>query len=148
LDSLLTQDVDEVVDRARSLGGKDGAVALRDSLARLETSAEPLDRLKVLLFIQTLLAVAPDGKVASTVAESAVHELAKILVSPSEPAELKRSALDALALLLIKAKELTASADSRLREAFNFAGESRDPEIREFARRVCLGNAVVARRSA
>jgi hypothetical protein len=145
LDSLLTEDVDEVVDRARSLAGKDGAVALRDSLARIETSTKPLDRLKVLLFIQTLLAVAPDGKVASSVAESAVRELSKVLVSPSEPEELKRSALNALVLLFIKAKELTATADSRLREAFTFARESHDPEIRDFARRVPLANAVVAR---
>lgn len=142
LDALLTQDVDDVVDRGRSLSGRDRTVALRDSLARLKTGAEPLDRLKVLLFIQTLLALAPDGKVASSVAEPAVHELAKIVVS-TEPEELRRSALDALALLFLKAKELTASADSRLREVFTFARESRDPEIRDFARRVSLTNAAL-----
>jgi len=149
LDDLLAQDVDDVVDYARSVGRGRTAV-LRDSLTRLETSTEPLDRVKVLLFIQTILALAPDGTVASSVAESAALELATVVVSTSEPDELKRSALNALALLFVKAKELTASADSRMREAFTFARESRDPEIRDFARRVSLANAnaVVARRSA
>jgi predicted nucleotide-binding protein len=147
LDALLTLDVDDVVDRARSLGVKDRTAALRDSLAHLEKSAEPLDRMKVLLFIQTLLALAPDGIVASSVAESAVDELAKVVVSTSESEERRRSALTSLALLPVKAKGLSESADSRLRAAFTFARESREPEISDFARRVPLRNAAVVGRS-
>jgi hypothetical protein len=145
LDALLTQDVDDVVDRARSVGAGDRTVALRDCVTRLETCAEPLDRLRVLLFIQTLLALAPDATVSSSVAESAAQQLAMVVVSTTEPDELRQPALDALALLFAKAKELTASTDSRLREAFNVAGRSHNPEIRDFARRVSLANAVVAR---
>jgi len=148
LGDLLTRDVDDVVGYARSVGGRERSLALRDSLTRLETSAEPLDRLKVLLFIQALLALAPDGTVASPVAESVALRLARVVVSTTQPDELRQPALDALALLFVKAKELTATADSRLREAFNVAGKSRDPEIRDFARRVSLANAVVAQRSA
>jgi predicted nucleotide-binding protein len=147
LDGLLTRDVDDVADRARSLGVRDRTAALRDSLARLEMSAEPLDRMKVLLFIQTLLALASDGKVASSVAASAVDELAKIVVSTAESEERRRSALISLALLPAKAKGLSERADSRLRRAFTVARESREPEIRDFARRVPFANAVVAPRS-
>jgi predicted nucleotide-binding protein len=147
LNGLLTLDVDDVVDRARSLGVRDRTAALRDSLARLETSAEPLDRMKVLLFIQTLLALASDGRVASSVAESAVDELAKVVVSTSESEERRRSALNSLALLSAKAKGLSASADSRLRAAFTFARESGEPEIRDFARRAIIKSAGVLRQS-
>lgn len=143
LDGLLTLDVDDVVDRARPLGVRDRTAALRDSLARLETSAPPLDRMKVLLFIQTLLALASDGKVASSVAESAVDELAKVVVSPSESEERRRSALISLALLPAKAKGLSERADAHLRAAFTFARESREPEIRDFARRATMRNAAV-----
>ena len=147
LDALLPRDVDDLVERGRTLAGRDRTAALRDSIARLETSAEPLDRLKMVLFVQTLLAFVPDGKLASSVAESAASELSNVVVSASDPEELKRSALSALALLVLKATELTASANTRIRAAFTSAGDSRDPQIRDFARRTSLSDRVHTDRS-
>jgi hypothetical protein len=147
LDALLPRDVDDIVERGRTLGGKDRTAALRDSIVRLETSAEPLDRLKIVLFVQTLLAFVPDGKLAPSVAESAANELSNVVVSASDPEELKRSALSALALLFLKATELTSSANTRMRAAFTSARDSRDPEIRGFARRTFPADRVHTRRS-
>jgi hypothetical protein len=135
LDALLTQDVDEVVDRGRSLSGRDRTAALRLSLARLATSAKPLDRLKIVLFVQTLLAFVPDGQLVSSVAEAAAKKLSNIVVSSSDPKELKRSALSALALLVLKAPGLTTSANAHMRAALTAARNSHDPEISDFARR-------------
>jgi hypothetical protein len=81
----------------------------------LETSAEPLDRLKIVLFVQTLLAFVPDGKLGSSVAEAAANTLSNVVISASDPEELKRSALSALALLVLKATELTSSEYSYAR---------------------------------
>jgi len=147
LDALLPRDVDDLVERGRRLAGRDRTTALRDSIARLETSAAPLDRLKMVLFVQTLFAFVPDGKLVSSVAESAASELSNVVVSASDPEELKRSALSALALLVLKATELTASANTRIRAAFTSARDSRDPEIRDFARRTSPSDRVHTGRS-
>jgi len=147
LDALLPRDVDDIVERGRALGGKDRTAALRDSIVRLETSAEPLDRLKIVLFVQTLLTFVPDGKLASAAAEPAATELSNVVVSASDPEEVKRSALSALALLLLKATELKSSTNTRIREAFTASRDSRDPEIRDFAQRTFPSDRVHTRLS-
>lgn len=62
LELLLTEDVDQVVERGQSLHGKERTAALRNSLDRLAESTVQTERLKVLLFIQSLLAAAQDGR--------------------------------------------------------------------------------------
>jgi hypothetical protein len=146
LDALLARDIDEVVDSARSLGGKERTAALRGAIGHLEAATGPLDRLKTLLFIQTLLASMADGKLASTVADLAAGELARVVLSASEGDELKRPALDGLALLFMKARELTTSADARVRAAFTAARNFADPRIRDFARGAFRPDGVLAQR--
>ncbi|MGH9419751.1 MAG: hypothetical protein ACRD3J_07255, partial [Thermoanaerobaculia bacterium] len=97
LDPLLTQDVDVVVDRGRSLVGEERTGAFHGSLGYLEQTFEPLDRLKVLLFIQSLLSSMPDRTLLH--ASLAVDVLADVVISSSDAGELKRSALNSLALL-------------------------------------------------
>ena len=145
-DTLLTQDFDDVVDRVRSLEGKDRTFAIRDVLDRLRTSSEPLHRLKALLFIQALLATIPDGKLAATVADVAALELAHIVMSAFDPVDVKRPALDSLALLFIKARELTIAADNNVRAAFTQARTSEDARIREFATRAFADGGVLSQR--
>lgn len=146
LNALLKRDVDDVVVRGRSLDGKDRTAALRDSLSRLESSSVPLERLKTLLLIQTLLASIPDGKLTPSLAEPAAIELARVVISASDSDELKRSALDGLALLFLKARELTTSADARVRAAFTASRNSPDPQISDFAQRAFLANGVLSQR--
>jgi hypothetical protein len=147
LDALLPRDVDDIVERGRTLGGKDRTSALRDSIARLQTSADPLDRLKIVLFVQTLLAFVTDGKLAPSVAEAVASKLSHIVDSTSDPEEVKRSALSGLALLVLKATELTTSANTRMLAAFKAARDSRDPGIRDFARRTFPADRAHTRRS-
>lgn len=146
LDTLLVRDVDDVVDRARILEGKDRTAALREALELLVRSGESLTRLKTLLFIQTLLATAEDGKLASSVADSAANELARVVTSASDANELKRPALDGLALVFLKAKELTYAADTRVRAAFTAAQASPDPYLSGFARHALEEKGVLSRR--
>lgn len=147
LDRLLVQDVDRVVDHARTLAGKERTAAIRDSLeALVEKSDETSARLKILLFIQTLLATVGDRKLAASVADPAANELARVVMSPSDVNELKRAALDSLALLFLKAKELTNTADARVRSAFTAARDSSDPYLSDFARRAFGNKGVLSRR--
>jgi hypothetical protein len=146
LDLLVTADVDDVVKRGRSMTGKERTAALRDSLERLAESTEQLERLKVLLFIQSLLAAAQDGKLAASIADPAANELARVITSASDSAELKRPALDSLALVFLKAKELNTNTDVRVRAAFAVARKSPDPHVSEFARRALSSDGVLTRR--
>ncbi len=140
LDALLTQDVDDVVARGRSLLGKDRTAAMRYLIARLEDCPDPLDHLKILLFVQTLLAFIPDGMLSPTLADRGASVLGRIVASPSYSEEHKRSALTALSLLRLKAKKLTTVADAHLRVAFQAATDSPDPEISGFAQRAIQRN--------
>jgi hypothetical protein len=150
LDALLTQDVDAVADRARTLDGKARTAALRDSLAHLESSTDSLDRLKTLLFVQSVLASFTDGKLSATVADHTANELARIVTSSVEPDALKRPALDGLALLFLKAKELTTAADGRCvrrfarLEVLPMHRSAVSPSVRR-CRAACWGNGPSAR---
>lgn len=146
LDHLLLQDVDDVVAHAPSLTGKERTAALRASLVVLETSSNDLDRLKILLFIQSVLAAAADGKLASSVAESIATELARVVMSGSDPVELKIPALDGLALVFLKAKELSTNADARVRDAFHSASRSSNAQLSEFGQRAFSNKGILAQR--
>lgn len=146
LDLLLAEDVDQVVERGQSLHGKERTAALRNSLDRLAESTGQIERLKVLLFIQSLLAAAQDGKLASSIADATANELVGVVTSASDAAELKRPALDSLALVFLKAKELTTNTDLRVRAAFGAAQKSSDPHVSDFARRALSPGGVLARR--
>lgn len=146
LNLLVTDDVDQVVKRGQSLSGKERTAALRDSLGRLGESTEPIERLKILLFMQSLLAGAQDGKLASSIADPTAIELARVVTSTSDSAELKRPALDSLAMVFLKAKELSTNTDVRVRAAFAVARKSADPHISDFARRALSADGLLARR--
>ncbi|HVR41599.1 MAG TPA: hypothetical protein VMU84_21060, partial [Thermoanaerobaculia bacterium] len=76
LDGLLDRDIDDVVERARGLDHKDRGRALENALSRVETTREPLDRLKILQFVQTLLAFVPDHELPQELSERTASELA------------------------------------------------------------------------
>jgi predicted nucleotide-binding protein len=147
LDTLLAEDVDDVVERGRSLKGKDRTAALRDALSSLPTTTDPATRLSLLLFIQTLLAFVPDRRLTSDVAVRVVNELAQIVLTASAEVELKRSAMRGIALVLAKARDLPATANDRVREALTAAEGSADPEISSFARRAFEGKKARASRN-
>src|SRR5258708_243926 len=116
LESLLTLDFDAIVEGARTVAGEDGRAAFRESISRLRATTDPLDRLKLLLFSQTLLAFLPDRSLSRHLTEQAANELAATVTSSSDPDDQKRSALNALALLLIKAKDITGYANTRIQD--------------------------------
>ena len=146
LDDLLAGDVEDVIERARSVAGRERSAALRDVLWRLETEGEILPRLKLLLFIQASLATVDDGKLAASIAERAAQELSRVVISAVEPIDLKVPALDALALLFLKARELTTDADRRVRSAFRVARELTNPQLSSFARSALAAGGVLSRR--
>ena len=145
-DRFLERDVDDLLDYVRKLGGRDRTTAFRHALSRLEQDDEGRRRIMILRFLQALLAQMTNGRLAASAAEPAAFDLSRIATSSDEPVEAKRAALDALALLFLKAKELTPLADSRIRAAFETAGQARDPELRSFARTALAPNGVLARR--
>jgi ribosomal protein L6, bacterial type len=145
LESLLALDFDDVVDRARSLDRRDRAAAFRDAWRLLEAGAES-SRLKTLLFAQTLLAASEDRSIVPLIAQPGITAVANVVTSSSEAIETRRAALDALALLFLKAKELTVAADEEIRTAFATAVESTDVYLSDFARCAFLSGGVLSRR--
>lgn len=146
MDDLLILDFDEVVDRARSLSARNRSAALSDALSALQVHMDLPQRVKLLLFVQTLLASTADRRLKSPLIEQSAIELTKVLTSRSEAVEVKRSALDAIALLLVKANDLTADIAAKLREAIAAAANSSDPEMSSFAHRI-LDKPIPARRA-
>ena len=135
LESLLTLDFDAIVEGARTVAGRTGRAAFREAITRLRATTDPLDRLKLLLFSQTLLAFLPDGSLPQNLTDQAADELAVTVTSSSDTDEQKRSALTALALLLLKAKDITGYASTRIQDAVVAAQRSTDTEISGFASR-------------
>lgn len=147
LDAVLDADVDHVVERGRSLKGKDRTAALSDALSSLPVISDPAVQLNLLLFIQTVLAFVPDRRLIPSVAGPAANELAEIVLSASAQDEHKRSAMRGLALLLAKARELPPPALDRIRKALAAARTSSDPEISSFAERAFEANETLAGRT-
>lgn len=144
--TLITLDVDDVVHRARSLADPEQTAALQDAVEALRFESNPSSRLKELLFAQTLLSFFGDRHLASAVADVVTNELLQVVTGKSDPPELKRAALDGLALLFLKAKELTPVTEARVRAAFEAARASSDPELRAFATAAVSERGVLSRR--
>src|SRR5258708_1021341 len=146
LDDLLAGDVEDVVERAQSVAGRERSAALRDVLWRLEIEGEILPRLKLLLFIQGSLATVDDGKLAASIAERAAQELSRVVISAVEPIQLTITPFDPFALLFLKARELRTDADRRVRSAFRVACEFTNPQLSSFARSALAAGGVLSRR--
>ena len=136
VEHLLKLDFDDVGELARSLRDDDRRVVLDNVLLVLPNRSDASDRLKLVLFVQTALAFVPDGALAGPLAERAAVELATIIASMADPHEVKRSAITAVALLLIKASGLKKGSTAILRQALTTAAASSDPEAAGFARRI------------
>jgi predicted nucleotide-binding protein len=134
LETVMIEDYDDVVDRARSIAPEDRTAALRDALAKLSMTDDLSFQTKLLLFVQTLLAVTADKTLQPRLAAAGASELSRY-VSSDAPNDLKRSALRVLSLLVVKAEELTRPAEARIRAVLALARRSSDPEINGFARR-------------
>jgi hypothetical protein len=147
LAELVARDVDDVIERARTLTGRDRTAAFRDALRALDVSVKPIERLKTLRFLQMLLAQWDNARLAVSLADPAAHELSRIVMASPETIEARRAALDALALLFLKAKELTPMADSRVRTAFKDARSTDDDQMRELAIQASAPRGVLSRRA-
>jgi hypothetical protein len=144
---LLDRDVDDLLDYARRLTGRARTAAFGDALSRLEQTKDDGTRIRILRFLQTLLADVPNGRLPASAAEPAAIDLSRIVSSSDEHVEARRAALDTLALLFLKAKELTPLADSRVRAAFHAASNARDAQLNSFARISLSPSGVLARRT-
>jgi hypothetical protein len=133
---LLRLDFDDIVERARTLDDSERPAALDHAVSAIHQRSEASDRLKVVLFVQTLLAAITDSSLEAKVAGRVGAELTQIITSTADSDEVKRSAITAVALLLIKASDLNAQSASILRDALISATTSSDPEAAAFASRV------------
>src|SRR2546423_1681572 len=92
--TLLTKDVDDVIDRARELSRQDRVAAIRSMIDLLQVLPERPERLRALRFIQVALAKAPDRSLSLMLVDSAAGELSRIVTGRNDDIECKRAALD------------------------------------------------------
>ncbi|HYI12449.1 MAG TPA: hypothetical protein VEK57_25570 [Thermoanaerobaculia bacterium] len=144
---LLQNDVDVILERAREFENRGRFHLLRTAAEQYPAFNEPIDRVKAVWLIQALLSDIQDRHLPSRTASDIATRLASIVESSHDERDARRSALDALALVFLKTKQLTAPMDATIRAAFMFALKARDPQLSEFAAEALSGEGVLAQRS-
>lgn len=144
---LMRRDVDDLLDYARHLSGRARTSVFHEALALLNHTSDDGERISILRFLQTLLAGVPNGRLSASAAVPAAMQLSQVVTSADEHIEAKRAALDTLALVFLKAKDLTPLADSRVRKAFVAASHEADSQLSAFARTSLSAGGVLGRRA-
>ena len=147
LKRLMQRDIDDVLDYARRLSGRERTSVFHEALSLLTRTGDDRERITVLRFLQTLVAAVPNGRLPASAGVPAAMQLSEVVMSSDEHIEAKRAALDTLALVFLKAKDLTPLADSRVRKAFVAASHNADSQLRDFARTSLSNGGVLGRRS-
>jgi hypothetical protein len=147
LTELLRIDVDEIAARAREYDSRTRFRVMRDAAEKYDTLKEPIARVKAMWIVQAMLACTEDRQLPSATSSQLAPRLVSVIESKREDREARRSALDALALVFVKTKQLTDTLDATIRLAFISALKSRDSEMSEFASEALSGEGVLAQRS-
>jgi len=147
LTALLRIDVDDIQDRIREYDPRTRFRLIRDTAEEYPTLEEPIDRIKAMWIVQATLACTDDRQLPYATSSEIAPRLASIVESKREERDARRSALDALALVFLKTKQLTVSLDETIRLAFMSAVKSRDPQMSEFAGEALSGEGVLAQRA-
>jgi hypothetical protein len=147
LDDLLRTDVDEILDRARDYDSRTRLRLLRAAVEQYDDLETTLARLKAVWLVQAILAEIEDRHLPHSTGADIATRLASIVQSRRDERDARRSALDALALVFLKTKQLTEAMDATIRSAFMSVLKSRDPYLSEFASEALSGEGVLARRS-
>lgn len=147
LQQLLRSDVDDILARGREYDARARSSMMRAAAVQYGHLKQPIDRVKAIWIVQAMLASMEDRRLSDTASSDVAARLAAIVRSNREERDARRTALDSLALLFIKTKQLTESLDATIRLAFLSAAKSRDPYLSEFAAEALSGEGVLARRS-
>jgi hypothetical protein len=147
LGELLESDADEVLRQSRSFDAATRLRLIRATPQRYSGSSEPSVRVKAVWALQALLASTQDRHLPSSTSFAIATFLAAIATSAREPREARRGALDSLALVFLKSREMTIPLDFVIRSAFTSALKYRDAYMSEFASEALSGEGVLARRS-
>lgn len=147
LQTVLQADVDEILDRASEYKSRTRFRMLRAAAEHYPRMKQPIDRVKTVWFVQAMLATMEDRQLPPATSSDVAAWLASIAESSQEERDARRGALDSLALVFLKTKQLTDSLDATIRAAFMVAVRSRDAHLSEFASEALSGGGVLARRS-
>lgn len=147
LRQLLQSDVDDILVRSREYDSRTRFRMIRDAAEEYGTLKEPLARVKAMWIVQAMLASTDDRQLPYATSSNVAPRLASIVESNREQRDARRSALDSLALIFVKTKQLTESLDTTIRLAFLAARKSHDPQLSEFATEALAGEGVLAGRS-
>jgi hypothetical protein len=145
-EALFAKDVDDVIDRARTLSMKERSTAIRDVLEIIDLLPETPERLRALRFIQVALAEMDDRSLPPTLVDATTKKLEGIATARKMNIECRRAALDGLALVFLKASEITPTADASVRGAFAMAKRDSDTQLRGFAAEALSKGGVLSQR--
>lgn len=143
---ILEEDVDDVTRLAVSLSTDEKVAALRDAAAQFEDVRDDIARTKLLLFVQAALASLTTRNVPVGTATAMISHVEPLATSVTDKVA-RRAALQVLALLFLKARQLTAGIDKPVRAAFRAARADDDETVRAFAKQALGTGGVLRRRS-
>src|SRR5688572_30370305 len=126
LDQLLQSDVDDILHVATEYDTESRLELLRTVVERYETFRLPIERVKGVWLVQSVLASLEDRQLPSPISTDVATRLASIVESNGAERDARRSALSSLALLVLKAQEVTDLLAATIRGAFALATESGD----------------------
>jgi hypothetical protein len=147
LKELLHGDVDDIVTRGRAYDSRTRFRVIRYAAEQFATLDKPVDRVKAMWIVQALLSLTDDRQLPYTTSSKLAPRLASIVESKREELDVRRSALDSLALVFVKTKQLTRFLDMTIWMAFVSALDSDDAEMRGFASEALSGGGILTQRS-
>ena len=145
-ETLIQRDADEILTEARLFDGRQRFRLMRVAAESYPGAVSGVERLKIVWVFQALLATTENRRLPIPTGLEVAERLAGITRSRDETLQVRRAALDSLALVFLKTKTLTDQINRIIRDAFTSAFKSNDRYMSEFAAEALSGEGLLASR--